>query len=694
MSHAETIANDPAVAEGEPASAAPRAEESAPRAAPIALDRYVIYPDQPLPAYHYPYANCYAATDTKGARESLIALVANGRLPPRADMLPSLRSIDTAGLIRPYRWGPVDWPGEGGQRFAIFYGHPGGVRVMPSLLEPFPALSEDAMTQGVIKHMLTVLAELASRGIAHRGIRPDNLFFKDSARRHVILGESAMLPPGAANPVMFETIENGMTHPLGRGPGSAEDDLYALGVTLLVLSLGCNPVADMSEHDIVAAKIDKGSYAALAGAHHVMPGLREPIRGLLADLPAERWTLQDLALWLDGRRLSPIQPSIPPQAGRGFPFAGHQFFSCRALAHAMAAQPEAVSTALSENNIEAWISRSVGDTSAAAAVTAALAKSGAESNGAVGIDSMLVARLCAALDPQGPIRYKSLATKVEGLGPRLAGLLNDPDGAQPFAQLIASDLPLSYVGQRYGDGPDARTLVKTLDRLRFYLRNTAHGYGVERCLYELNASQPCASSTLESHYVADAEDVLPALERIASAKDRPSFPIDRHLAAFIAARFRQGTEDHLGALANRSDPAKMVLGALRILAVMQWRLGPPQLPNLTDWFGRLAESVVDGYHGVALRNALKEQLARVSRKGSLVELLNLVDDKALREQDAQGHQRALDEYSAAEAEIESYSTVDGKLERRAEALANRIAVLVSGFIAIGTVAMLALTYWG
>lgn len=681
---------EPVEAGSDSAPAADSAEDAAPNAAPVKLDRYEIYPDRPLPGYHYPYANCYAAADTKGARENLMALVAGERLPPRAELLPSLRSIDNAALIRPYRWGAVDWPGSGGRRFAIFYSHPGGQRVMPAPDESFPAMSPDAITQGVIRPMLNVLAELASRDMTHRGIRPDNLFFKDASRRQVILGDGAMLPAAAANPVLYETIENGMTNPLGRGPGSAEDDLYALGATLLVLALGCHPLPGMSDHEIVAAKIEKGSYAALAADHYVPPALREPIRGLLADSLAERWTLKELALWLDGRRLSPIQPSIPPQAGRPFSFAGGQYYSCRALAHAMATHPEAVGPALTEQNLEAWVSRSVGDAQTAAAIASAMAKSSGESGAVAGLDPLLIARLCMALDPQGPIRYKSISTKVEGLGPLLAGLMNDPNGAQTFAQLVASDLPLASVGQRFGDGPEARALVKTLDRLRFYLKNPTTGYGIERCLYELNPSAPCASPTLESRYVADAADVLPALERVAQSKDRPSVPIDRHLAAFIATHYRQSTEPHLELLANREDRSKSVLGVLRTLAVLQWRLGPPQLPKLTEWVGHLADSVIDGYHGVALRKQMKEQLERVVRKGSIVELLNLVDDKAVRDQDAQRYQKALEEYFAAEAEIESYSAKQGAFDRRAEALANRIAVLVASTVAMGTVAVLAL----
>ncbi len=665
-------------------------DAAASKAAPVLLDRYEIYLDEPLPAYESLVAGCYAASDTKGARESLMALIARHRLPPRADILSSLRSIDCPALIRPYRWAAVDWPGGSERRFAILCGQPGGPRLMPSLSEPIAPMSDDALTQGVIKSLVSALGELSARGITHRAIRPDNIFFKDAALRDVVLGDAAIAPAGSTNPALFETIENGMAHPLGRGPGIIADDLYALGATLLVLSLGINPLADLSEHDVIAAKIDKGSYGALVGTHRISQTLREPIRGLLADDPKERWTLQDLALWLDGRRLSPIQPSLPPQAGRGYSFAGGQYFSCRGLAHAMARQWESVGPALNGHDLEAWISRSVGDAKTAEAVAAVLARGAGEGGGAHSGDGLLAARLCAALDPKGPLRFKMLSTMFEGIGPALCGLMSEPNGAQPFAQLIMSDLPLYWIDKRYGDGPDARPFVKIHDRLRGFMKNQAPGFGAERCVYELNPGLPCLSPVIESRYVADAEGLLPALEEVAGDKNRPSFPIDRHIAAFIATRFRQGTEDHLRELADRGDAAKAALGALRALAVMQWRLGPPQLPQLTAWCGRLVEAVIDGYHGAALRKNLQGLIARAIRKGSLVELLNLVDDKAVRDGDLRAYQRAVSAYAAAEAEIGSFSKKEGAIDRMAEHLANRIALTVSGAVVLGTVAVLML----
>ena len=683
------------MAEAEPITdqeASPRAPGAGERAdaPPVVLDRYEIYPGRPLPAYDTAAATAYVAVDTKGARESLMALVARDRIPPRADILPVLRTIDSPALLRAYRWAPIEWANGTERRFTILYTQPGGGRLM-SAAQTFAPMTEDALIEGVVRPAVIALAELSSRGIAHRAIRPDNIFLKDSGGRQIVFGDAAMAPPGATNPILVETIENAMTHPLGRGPGTVADDLYALGATLLVISLGFNPVADVADDDLIAAKVDKGSYNALAGSHRFHAALREPIRGLLADDLKERWTLEELALWLDGRRLSPIQPSVPPHANRGFPFGGNQYFSCRGLAHAMARNWAAVTGAVHEADLEAWVGRSVGDAKIAAGVAAVLAwgSSDGPAGGPRVAEGLFAGRLCATLDPKGPLRFKNISTTIEGLGPLLSGLLRDPNGAQPFAQLIGSDLPLYWVDKRYGDGPESRNYVKTIDRLRYLLRRPTPGSGVERCLYELNAAQPCLSPAIESHYVVEAENLLPALEAIAATRDRPAFPIDRHIAAFIAARFRQGSEDHVEATGSRDQPEKAILGALRALATMQWRLGPPQLPHLTAWLGKLCEAVIDSYHGIALRAQLHDQLARVIRKGSLAELLNFIDDKSLRETDKQGYQQALAAFAQTEAEIGRLSAEGAALESRAEALAARIATAVSITVAVCTVLVLA-----
>src|SRR3546814_7561845 len=69
-----------------------------------------------------------------------------------------------------------------------------------------------------------------------------------------------------------------MAVPEGRGYGGPEDDYYALGVLVLVLLCGGNPVPGLSEHELVEAKISKGSYAALVGETRLSLPMVEVLR--------------------------------------------------------------------------------------------------------------------------------------------------------------------------------------------------------------------------------------------------------------------------------------------------------------------------------------------------------------------------------------------------------------------------------
>src|ERR1700737_3063030 len=100
----------------------------------------------------------------------------------------------------------------------------------------------------------------------------------------------------------------GMAMPPGRGIGSPADDLYALCATIAFLMFGKSAVAELSDEQLLAEKIGRGSYATLLGGARLAGPIIEVLRGLLADDPRERWAVQDLEMWLEGRRQVPRQP--------------------------------------------------------------------------------------------------------------------------------------------------------------------------------------------------------------------------------------------------------------------------------------------------------------------------------------------------------------------------------------------------
>ena len=545
---------------------------------------------------------------------------------------------------------------------------------MPDLGEEIAPMDELELTRVIMPSIISALGQLSANQITHRAIRPDNIFYTDENRQGVVLGENTSAPAGFNQPVMFETIEFAMAMPEGRGPGTTADDIYALGVTMLMLLLGHNPVADIEDHDLIAAKIKEGSYRTLLAGNQVAVAMREPLRGMLSDNPEQRWSLEDLDMWLNGRRLSPIPPALPERAQRPFHFEDEMYYCCRSLAHGLARDWRSASLIVKQGNISRWVRRSIGDEGRAEAVDAALGATKASRGSIKGpsADIALVARVCMALDPQAPIRYKGFSATFGGLEQAMAMAFQHKDRAQTFAEIILHDLPIFWLHLQRMTEADVAKNSRVFERLAQFLKNPKLGFGIERCLYAFNPTQHCLSPFIEAEQVVEISELLPALERV--AKSRPEgVPIDRHIAAFIGARFKESIAKPLAEFANKNSPEQSALGLLNVLALLQWRHGPPALPGLANWIGGYLTPVLASFHNRAERLGLEKELPGFVAKGDLSELFNFLSDSERRERDQMGFVRASEAYAAAEAEITQLKSGTAD-PMRARAAGHRFAV--------------------
>ena len=106
--------------------------------------------------------------------------------------------------------------------------------------------------------------------MTHRAIRPDNVLSRRRGQQ-VTLGAAWAAPPAMHQPTVFEAPFSAMCHPAGRGDGTSADDIYALGVLLLVLAAGQIPMANLDDATIISRKLDLGSFAALTAGVVVPP---------------------------------------------------------------------------------------------------------------------------------------------------------------------------------------------------------------------------------------------------------------------------------------------------------------------------------------------------------------------------------------------------------------------------------------
>lgn len=659
----------------------------------VILNDYVeISPSEPLPRLDSPTARAFAAKDLRDGNENNFALICDGNAPLRDNILMKLKSLQSPQILKLLEWGAVDWPEDGHRHKVVLLKKPLGAALMANLGGKIKPMSQAMMVDHVLNPVVSALGQLASIGITHRAIRPDNLYYSDGTRTSVMLGECVSAPPGYNQPMMFETIESSMAMAAGRHAGTPGDDLYALGVTTLILLLGRNPVPHLKDEELLCAKIVQGSYGVLVGKNDVLQSMREPLRGMLCDDPEQRWGYNELQFWLNGRRQGSLRITPPAKAMRAFRFNGNNFFTTRALANALAGKWDTIAASVNSENIATWVDRSLGDEDRTAAVTMAAGKAMEKGGGSLqsSLETARVARLCMALDPDAPIRYKKFSAVFDGLGPALAANFDDQNMVQSIKELLLHELPLFWLTLQTDPSPEHPARIRLAKRLIHYVTRPRLGFGIERCLYELNPTQRCLSPFIKYAGVSEIHELLPAMERAAQPGKRP--PMDRHIGAFIATRFAGDVNESLVAIADKRDKTRPTIGLLRLIAVLQSVLGPSSLPRLAQAMAPGIKDIVETYHNEPLRRRLRAKLPKLLEQGNFVEIYNTVADGALRGADAQGFADATQAYAAITVEINHLDRGGGADPVQALQNGRQFAAGLSLFLALVTVAATVMIY--
>lgn len=654
-------------------------------------DRYEVYPDQPVPFLSSPGCDAVAALDKKNPSLALFALICSRELAPRIDAVRSLSHVESGAFLTPRASGVLTQSTDGKRKFVVVFEQPRGERVQADPNASFQPLSEDDLIRGVITPMVSNLRELGGRLLAHRAIRADNIFTSGGANQEIILGECVSSPAGYFQPVIYEPIDAGMATPSGRGQGYISDDFYALGVLIAVLSHGGNPVAHLSDEEVVASKIAIGSYATLIGQARVSLKLMEALRGLLCDDPAERWNIMDLDLWANGRHLSPKQATLSAKAARTFEFDGEEYNTARGLSFAMGNNWPAAQEILRDDALEGWVRRSLADEKCASAIlkTSRMSRMGGEGGGG---QDKAVAGVLTALDNLAPVRYKAVSARLDGLAQALAIDFEKDHMPQMISEVVRAKLHKSWIEAQPSMRPEFVPWIRQADTIESFVNRSRIGFGPERALYECNGTWPCLSPLFKNDFVSEGADLLPALERL--AKDGPPdyVPMDRHIAAFCATRTKNLSERLFMQLAEPADKLDYNVAVLRLFSEIQRTTGPERLPNMARWFANLLGPVTETYHFRSFRQQLAKGIESATQSGDLAELLWLVDNENLRQQDEVGFEQAQREFAGIAGQITWHE--DGALTSDAHvaAVSQRASAVVSAVLASVSIAIMSLIY--
>lgn len=655
-----------------PSAAAPK--EKAKPIPPVTLDRFNILPGSPIPELSTPSARAYVAQDKRNSERKLFALICPPFLGVRTGVLEILKGANIRGAMSLVEWGVVSWPLVNQRTIAVIYERPSGGR----LLDHLGQINQHEMVRKIIEPLCHGLMELSSRGVSHRQIRPSNLFFMDGSMERLVLGDCATVPAGYDQPILFETLERGAAPPAGRGAGDVSDDMYALGVSIMFALAGGNPVPHLrTDDEILYAKMIEGSYTTLVAQEPIPANMVECLRGLLSDDEHERWSLEQLDLWINGRRLTPIQKKSAPKAKRYIDYAGREHFNTRTLSLAVSRMPSQVDRLVKDNLLETWLKRDLenSDLSSAASNAIHMAQNQA------GDKDLIAARISIVLDPSLPVRYKDCWFMPDGFGTTLAHSILQKGNANTPVEVISRGLPRAWFDAQDTYNPVYVALEKNFDQLLDFVQERKIGYGIERCLYETNPTLPCQSPLIVEEYVTTIKELMPALERISAKIDKKRKPIDRHIVAFIAARLNQNIDPHVKAVGDEREEIA-TLGMLSLLALVQWRTKSGPVLGFTSWVGAHMGPAIKAYHSKSIREELEKEVPKLIRKGNLADLFNLLDNAEQRAQDQMDFKDACKEFEDAENEIKDIEDGSNTLQKNSSRLGEQAAAMTAIVIAL------------
>ena len=655
-------------------------------------DRYRVSLTAPLRAFDTSLARGFEAESLIDAQSKLVALVADPDTPLRDDAAASLRDLEHPHLMRLVDAGPGSLAGSGAPYPVVVLALPaGGPLVADGKATP---MSEQAVRRQVVKPICEALRALHEVRVHHRALRPDNLFFADAERSRVVLGDCALGAPGQCQPAAFEPIELAPAPPLGRGDGGAEADLYALGATVLSLLLGRVPGADAPAKELMEARMERGSYAALLGEQRFSPEMERLLSGLLADSVSARWGIADVDQWITGGRVIGAKTYRTEYAVKRFAFGDRQFRTPRSVADAFNRNWDGAAPEIRSARLETWLGGGH-QFQQLAGVVAVLREGRGSGRSSRHIDAdELTARVCIALDPDGPLRYKGTAVAVDGIAALLAGafLEGRDDIVHALGAMIATGLPAMWIGARVDRRRLAGEKIGYYRRLRRCMAETGLGYGIERCLYDLNPSLRCLTTLVAPASCDSLPSLLSGLDAARVASPGGDAWIDRHIAGYIAARVDPDADRRLASmtLPSASEPWQAVTG-LALLAIAQDAAGAPALLNLAGAIRPSISRMVTDLHSRTRRERTLAALERRLGKGDLVAAADLIADPELWREDERGYQAAAAAYARAEAEIASLQAGRARRAARAMAVGRRFAARVA---CVGLALTVLAVMWG
>ncbi|MCK5658307.1 MAG: serine/threonine protein kinase [Alphaproteobacteria bacterium] len=638
-----------------------------------------ILPDKERTEYASPATKAYEAKARNLGGEHF-ALICGCATVPRVTTIGSYKGLKSLHILRLIEAGVIDWMPENCQKFALIYEKPAGKKMMESADAIPYKVSEDHLIPMIIAPAVKALSDFRNIDFIHGAINAENIYMSGmQGTERIILGDCLSSAPSLQQHPLYEMASRAVAQASGRGPGTIKDDLYALGICVVMAARGKNFMLGKSPQQIIYEKIEHGSYGAIIGRERIPGGVSEFLRGVLNDDDDQRWSIDDAMRWLEGRHINPKPSRVILKAARPLIFREQKYLDLRSLAEEFSKNVSDAGVEIEKGQFELWLKRNFEDKALRARFDDICEKEKTAPR------DRWIFSVCMALDPFGPLRYKGRSIFPGGLGMALAEAIAQNEDIQIYGEMVLQQFFNDWIGQIFDELPDAAGIMSILEKSRAVLSQKMPGYGIERVLYMLDQEVACMSPILRDYFVLSPGNLLLALESISQSGTRPDTILDRHMIAFISVRERQMIDSHLGYV-NSSNKGNQMLGIIRTLAAIQRRFFIGSVPGVGNWLISMTEPIVKLLKDHELRQKLVRAIGRLQDNGNLTALLDLVDDPILIQDDAKRFGMACREYKSLVLEKRAIESYFRKRKYFGKATGRQVAMLFSSVLSVIVIA--------
>lgn len=627
----------------------------------------------------------------KETEEKYYALVFKKDFPIDFDTLNTLREIKFKTIQELVDFGKIK-TAQGKEIFVSILKRPKGIKLI-KYLEERGAFNDTAEITAIFNQLFSGIAALHDSNLTHGSLNPDTIFI-DTENMSVTIKESISEYCGYSQKSTFETYERMICHPAGKNYMDYAADYYALGMTLVCLLIGENVFEGITDETIIRTKFEHGSYESALEIINSRKNIKittkneNLLKGLLHDKSSERWGEGEIKKWQKKEITQGAPSKIHKQTTTSFIFEDKDYFSAKYLAYAIQKNWAVAKKNLKMPDLSRWISF----TSKFPDIEKRIYLMAHGSQSEIVIPDEKLARILSLLDEEGPIRIRNTCFHPRATGNIFVHFYNqdNKEGIEDILSVFDQGLIEGWIAQQDDPEQYKPTILGWNPRkIKHYFRTKELGFGVERCLYELNSYLACKSPLLDNFYCVGLTSLIKDLEKI---KLPSSDKIDKHLFAYLGTQCDMENSIKIKSLLHFPDIASNDdIKLCTLLATGQKMSGIQSLPNLTRWVREKLDIVLKKIYSSKIRAAIEDKLNKSVASGDIDKLLSIISDSRLLKKDLNGFRTAKNQYKLLSFEIYKLKS-KSNLDQMSYKLGLRAALAFSYLIsAISILAIMLIT---